>query len=496
MKKINFIKPLVVALLMFSSCNDELLDKVNPNELSTETFFRTRGQAEAAVNGIYAALQANQLYNREYFFVQDLLSDDVASGGGQLEAPRALVLRYEFDASNPLINAVWSGLYRVIHRANFVLSRIEDVPDTEITIEDRQRMEGEARFLRAWAYFDVVSLWGAAPLMTEPAEAIEGYPRSSEEEIYALVMEDLALAEQYLPLVSEYRGTANLGRASKGAAQALSARVHLFRGDYAAAKTQLQKVIDSNLYALFPDYIENFREEFENNVESIFEVQFTESVGTADAWNGDGRGIAEITFRGQEYGPNAWRNIVPNPDLRSAFPEGDPRYGYSFYEAGETYFGTDEDGNPNVLGNGGWKKYQMIYKRAQEDTQSGINFRVIRYADVLLMMAEAVNETETPANAIGYVNTVRARPSVNLPALDAPADKDAMFQLIMTERRLELAGEQIRNRDLRRWHKNGKINITDYLGSKFQAKHILLPIPTNELDRNPELGNTDQNPGY
>lgn len=491
MKKINYLKPLVIAFLMFSSCNDDILEKTNPNQLSSETFFRTRGQAEAAVNAIYAGLQANQLYNREYFFLQDLLSDDVASGGGQLEAPRALVLNYEFDASNPLVNAVWSGLYRIVHRSNFVLSRIEDVPDTEISNEDRLRMEGEARFLRAWAYFDIVSLWGAAPLMTEPAESIIGFPRSSEEEIYALIMEDLALAEEFLPLVSAYRGTENLGRASKGAAQALSARVHLFRGDYASARTQLQKVIDSGLYDLYPEYIENFREEYENNIESVFEVQFTESMGNADAWNGDGRGIAEITFRGQEYGPNAWRNIVPNPDLRAAFPEGDPRYDYSFYEAGEAY-----NNGEDVLDNGGWKKYQTIYKREQEELRSGINFRVIRYADVLLMMAEAVNETGTPAEAMPYVTAVRARPSVALPAIEVPASKEAMFDIIQSERRLELAGEQVRTRDLRRWHKNGKINMTDFLGSKFKPHHILLPIPTNELDRNPELGDEDQNPNY
>lgn len=491
MKKINYIKPLVVAFLMFSSCNDDVLEKVNPNQLSTDTFFRNRVQAEAAVNAIYAGLQANQLYNREYFFVQDLLSDDAAAGGAQLEAPRALVLNYEFDASNPLINAVWSGLYRIVHRANFVLSRIEDVPDTEISLADRQRLEGEARFLRAWAYFDIVSLWGPAPLMIEPAEAIVGFPRASEEEIYSLVLNDLQLAEQYLPPVSEYRGTENLGRASKGAAQALSARVHMFRGDYAAAETQLQKVIESGLYDLYPEYIENFREENENNIESIFEVQFTETAGNADAWNADGRGIAEITFRGQEYGPNAWRNVVPNPDLKAAFEESDPRYDYSFYEVGETY-----NNGESVLGNSGWKKYQMIYKREQEELRSGINFRVIRYADVLLMMAEAKNELEGPAAAIPYVNQVRARASVALPPLSAPATKDEMFQIIMRERRVELAGEQIRNRDLRRWHRNGKIDMANFLGSKFKPHHILLPIPTNEIDRNPELTNTDQNPGY
>lgn len=491
MKKINIIKPLVLVLLMLSACNEDVLDKTNPNQLSSDTFFQNEDQTEAAVNAIYAALQANQLYNREYFFVQDLLSDDVASGGASLEPQRAVVLNYEFDPSNPLIVAVWTGLYRVVHRANYVLSRLANVPETEISEVSRDRMEGEARFLRAWAYFDIVSLWGAAPLMTEPAESIKGYPRASEEEIFSLIFEDLGIAEQKLPMVSEYRGTEHLGRAAKGAAQALAARVHLFRGDYAQAKTELEKVINSNEYQLYPEYIENFREEQENNIESVFEVQFTTSQGTGGAWNGDGFGIAEITFRGQEYSPNAWRNIIPNPSLQDAFEPDDPRFNFNFYEAGETF-----NNGEGTLGIGGWKKYTMIYKQAQENSSSGINFRVIRYADVLLMMAEAVNEIEGPSASVPYVNQVRSRGSVDLAPIDAPSSKDEMFQIIMNERRVELAGEQIRNRDLRRWHKNGKINISDYLGSKFKSHHILLPIPTPEIDRNPDLTSEDQNPGY
>lgn len=213
MKRYKLIKPIIFAFLLFSSCNDDILDKSNPSQLSTETFFKTRGQAESAVNAIYAGLQANQMYNREYFFVQDLLSDDMASGGSQLEAPRALLLNYEFDASNPQISAVWSGVYRIIHRANLVISRIADVPEIEITDEDRKQFEGEARFLRAWAYFEVVSLWGPAPLLLEPATTIEGNPRAPEEAIYEVIFQDLALASQYLPLKSEY-GDEDLGRAT------------------------------------------------------------------------------------------------------------------------------------------------------------------------------------------------------------------------------------------------------------------------------------------
>lgn len=498
MKKYNYIKPVLLAFLLLSSCNDDVLNKSNPSQIPSEDFFATQTQAEAAVNAIYAGLQANQMYNREYFFVQDLLSDDMASGGAQLEAPRAAVLNYNLDPNNPLIFAVWSGLYRIIHRANLVIAMIGEVPEIEISTEMRNRLEGEARFLRAWAYFEVVSLWGPAPLLTEPASLTEGSPRSTEEEIYTVIFNDLTLAEEYLPLKSEY-GAGDLGRATKGAVQALAGKIWMFRGDYPKALTELKKVETSLEYALVPRYLDNFQEENENNAESIFEVQLSEDYGTSGAWNADGRGIAEITFRGQEYGPNAWRNIIPNPDLVAAFDADDPRKEYSFYQIGDTFNnGTETLTTDNVAGGAttpSWKKYQMIYKRGSENQSSGINFRVIRYADVLLMLAECENEINGPSQtAIDYVNAVRAREDVDLPPYEIPDSPEAMFDIIVHERRVELAGEQIRNRDIRRWRRQGKLDTEPI--DNYQVKHDLLPIPAQEIDNNSALTNADQNEGY
>src|SRR5690554_635058 len=126
MMKIKSILTLVLVFLAIVSCDEEKLNPVNPNQLSVETFYRTGAQAEAAVNAAYAALQSNNLYNREYFFLHDLLSDDVESGGPQLEGPRAQVLNHVFDASNTVIGPVWRGLYRVIHFSNLVLERSEE----------------------------------------------------------------------------------------------------------------------------------------------------------------------------------------------------------------------------------------------------------------------------------------------------------------------------------------------------------------------------------
>ena len=495
--------------LMFSavfSCNDDILDKDNPTELSTATFFRTDDQAIAAINAVYAGLQTTNLYTREYFFLHDLLSDDCESGGGQLEAPRGRVLNYVLDGANPLVGALWQGAYRVILRSNYVIQNTTNEENEGVSEELLKRIEGEARFLRAWAYFELVSLWGRVPLITEPASSPEGNPRSdTEEEIYTLIFQDLDIAEENLMS----KGEMELGRVTEGAAQALKAKIHLFRGDYQAARQPLLDVISSEDYSLVDRFLDNHQANNENNAESIFEVQFSEDFGGGGAWSGDGSGVSEITFRGQEYGPNAWRNVIPSASLAAEFEtvakgaeKDDPRRDYSFYQIGDLF----NEGNDTLtvadvqgdVGKPSWKKYQMIYNRANENFQSGINFRAIRYADVLLMMAEVENELSGPSAALPYINQVRARADVAMPpyptALYPTGNKDQMFDAIVHERRVELSAEQIRNRDIRRWRRLGKLDQEPI--ASYEAKHDLLPIPLVELGNNTALTTTDQNPGY
>ncbi|HSI78606.1 MAG TPA: RagB/SusD family nutrient uptake outer membrane protein [Lunatimonas sp.] len=494
-------------LIGFVSCDEEILEPVNPNQLGIETFYRTGPQLEAAVNSVYAGLQANNLYNREYFFLQDLLSDDCDTGGPQLEGARAQVLNHVFDASNPLVTANWRGWFRIVHRANLVLENAPNAVE-EITDNLRNRIVGEAHFLRALANFELVSLWGPIPLMTESATSPDGLPRSSEEEVYQSIFSDLQAAITNLPLKSELTG-ANTGRASRGAAQALAAKAHLFRGNYPAAKPFLEAVISSGQYSLVDRFLDNFEEENENNSESVWEIQFTEEYGDAGGWNADGSDIAEVTFRGQEYGPNAWRNVIPSDGLVAEFEtvaggaqKDDPRGVYSFFRIGDTYNnGQSVLSAGDVQGNierPSWRKYQMIYKRPNEDTRSGINFRVIRYADILLMMAEVENETAGPASALQYINQVRAREDVDMPPYPTaqyPTSSQAeMRRAIQHERRVEFAGEQIRNRDIRRWRRQDLLPAEPI--AVFRPHNDLLPIPQVEIDNNTGLSGADQNTGY
>jgi hypothetical protein len=485
------------------ACDEEILNPVNPNQLGTETFYKTGPQLVAAVNAVYAGLQANNLYNREYFFLQDLLSDDNQSGGAQLEAPRAQVLNHVFDASNPLVEANWRGWYRIIHRANLVLENASQATD-DITEDLRNRVIGEAYFLRGLAYYELSTLWGGVPLMTVSAVSPEGSPRSSQEESFDQAKNDLNEAISRLPLKSAYSGS-DVGRATKGAAQAVAAKLALFRGDYAGAKAFLSEIINSGQYDLTARYSDNFEEENENNIESVWEIQFSEDFGANGGWNADGTDIAEVTFRGQEYGPNAWRNVIPGQNLVNAFettPKEDPRKGFSFYRLGDTFnAGASVLDESSVQGDNSkpsWKKYQTIYKRANENTQSGINFRVIRYADVLLMMAEAENETSGPAAALPYLNRTRNRADVMMPpyptAQYPTGTKEQTRVAIQHERQVELGGEQVRNRDIRRWRRAGFLQSEPI--AVYAERYNLLPLPTAELDNNSALTNADQNPGY
>jgi starch-binding outer membrane protein, SusD/RagB family len=499
----------MIGMLAFClSCNDNILDKKNPNEFTPDTFYKNDTQIVGAVNAAYSSLQSLELFCREYFFVHDLRSDDMGSGGGQLETPRAQLLNGTHDPSNSLLASVWKGWYRVIHQANQVIDNVPLATDP-VTEEMKTRVLGEAKFLRAMAYMDLVVLFGGVPLMEHYATALgEDKPRATVDEVYALIISDLTSAIESLPLKSEY-DDANIGRASKEAAQALLARAHMQRGNYDLAKPLLLEIINGGAFNAWKNipYIENFREELEFNAESLFEVAFSYDFG-GSSWDGSGQGTqTEVTFRGQEYGPTAWRNVIPSVSLLGEYekvskgdPKDDPRYTDSFYQIGDAYHNntkiiTNMQGNDPKIS---WKKYQRIYKAADEEARSGINMRVIRYTEVLLNLAECENALGNDDEAIDLLNEVRSRVGVEMPPyptanypVNTPAE---VFRAIVHERRVELAGEQIRNRDILRWRGLGKLTTEPI--SYFAPKHALAPIPQQEIDNNAVLSQADQNTGF
>ncbi|WP_337042275.1 RagB/SusD family nutrient uptake outer membrane protein [Emticicia sp. 17c] len=515
MKKILFLSGFF-SLATVMSCDDSVLDKVNPNGVTFETYFTNDNELVAGVNAVYATVQGFGLAAREWFFVHDLRGDEMATGGGQLETPRNQLLIGVNDPGNSVANSVWTGWFRTIHRANVVL---ESANKTGVTFSNdiKNRVTGEAKFLRAWAYYELATLWGGVPLYTEYVKSVAGAkPRASQQDVYKQVIDDLKAAEGLLPATyaaSEY------GRATKAATQVLMARTYLQLGDYNSAKTELEKVVSSGLYKIVDNYLDLTNEEGEFNAESIFEVVFSPSNGAFN-WSGpdgDGTSAQEETIRTQEYSPIGWRNLIPSDKMIDNYErtekgdtKNDPRYDMSFWKAGDKFNnGADVMMDENVQGNSSkrdgktfkisWRKYSVLYKSNSGFTTSGINMRVMRYADVLLMLAECENELGNSARAIQLMNQVRARASVNMPPYPTknyPCDsKASVFAAIQHERYVELAAEQIRNFDIIRWRKNKK-QTTEPISYFVVNKHELLPLPQTEIDNNPNIDPKDQNPGY
>lgn len=515
MKKIIFLTGFL-GLATVMSCDDSVLDKVNPNGVTFETYFTNDNELVAGVNSAYATVQGFGLAAREWFFVHDLRGDEMATGGGQLETPRNQLLIGVNDPANSVANSVFTGWFRTIHRANVVLESANK-KDVSFSADIKNRVTGEAKFLRAWAYYELGTLWGGVPLYTEYVKSVEGAKaRASQQEVYKQVIDDLKSAEGLLP--ATYAAN-QLGRATKAAAQVLMARTYLQLGDYNSAKTELEKVVNSGLYKIVDNYLDLTNEEGEFNAESIFEVVFSPSNGAFN-WSGpdgDGTSAQEESIRTQEYSPIGWRNLIPSDKMIDNYEriskgdaKNDPRYDMSFWKEGDKFNnGADVIKDENVQGNSSkrdgktfkisWRKYSVLYKSNSGFITSGINMRVMRYADVLLMLAECENELGNSAKAIQLMNQVRARASVNMPPYPTknyPCDsKASVFAAIQHERYIELAAEQVRNFDIIRWRKNKKA-ASEPISYFVASKHELLPLPQTEIDNNPKIDPKDQNPGY
>lgn len=511
MKRVLLLVIAVVSIV--TSCDEDLLNTKNPNEITDDAFYTSLDQIGTSVTAIYAVLQGNRLVGREYFFIHDLRSDEMKAGGGQLEVPRAQLLNGSHTYTNAVMTDVYKGLFTIVHRANVVITK-----GGELTVESGEqalldRYIAEARFLRGFAYYTLGALWGGVPIYETFATSFsDAKPRSTQAETFNFALADANAASLVLPASYD---VADLGRITKGAALTLAAKINLCKGDYAAAKTALEAVKDLGVYSLVDDFYDNFTEEAEYNSESIFEVGFLDS---GYGWDASGNGTGgESWVRSQEYSAVGWANLIPSDKLIAEFEDGDPRLTDTFWFPGDEYANgsatlTTIAGDGTTLFNGDqvkirWKKYSVMYKidPGGFNANIGINYRLWRYADVLLLLAECENEVGTPANAIDYLNQVRNRSSVSMPNYGTPemdnagfpvTTKDEIFKAVQHERFIELSGEEIRNIDILRWRANGKLTGPDPISYFQQNKYELLPIPQDEFNTNSTISEADQNPGY
>lgn len=461
----------VLATGVLLSCDDSDLEKNNPNELLASTFFKSSAQLEASVNSAYSFLQDVGNYGRYQFYINDNVGGENYAAGN-LEADKVQMINLNIDEANNGNNQYWQHNYQGIGRTNFVINNEENFENIDAS-EISQRL-GEVRFLRALYYFNIVTKYGEAPLNLTLETFEGGTSKSSVADIYSAIITDLQFAASNLP----EKGVQEQGRATSGAAWALLGKVLLQNGDASGAKTALANVTG---YSLDPNYRNNFTVAGEYNDESIFEVNYDESTGAGDSWNQNGLGNSETTFRAQEY--SGWYNVKPSQELLDEYEDGDTRYADNFYSIDDsdngTMTNTFNNGTQTFVSGGigpddnpAWRKYQNLDDRGGETTDSGINARVLRFADVLLMKAEAEIRSTGGSEpvALGFLNQVRKRTSVNLPDVSV-SGQQAILDAIEHERAVELAGEQSRYLDKQRF------NGFDYL----------LPIPNIELQANINL---------
>jgi hypothetical protein len=534
--KLLFIPALAFsALVINNSCDADKLELINPNELLPDTYFTSDKQVESAVNAIYGSLQTTSLYNRHIWFGYDNMSHE-NSGNNQLEPDKKQYLHFSFDAGHGAIEGFWESCYRGINKANFLINnkeKIDAIPESEMSTARKTKFMGEAKFMRALYYFMLVDRFGDVPIYLSVPADNQGLPRSPKADVWALIEADL-LDATTMCLDKADIPAGEKGRASKGAAWALLGKARLFQEKYAEALAAFEEIEG---YDLEPNYFDNFREETENGIESLFEVQFSLSAGNAARWNSDRSdvGLNETTFRAQEYGCFNWFNVYPSVNLLNEYEtaadngvKDDPRLGFNILQNGDTYNnGVSIVAIPNdtvrennaileVIVRRGWNKYQNYYKQPSVlGEASGINMKVIRYADVLLMMAEceALRPGGVLADAVDLMNLVRQRADVDMP-LYGSTEMDAIYPVgtipqfmvaLEHERKVELAGEQVRFPDLVRWGRLGAfmaeveddLPILEQRALVFDVeKHMLWPIPQAEIDRNINIGQEDQNPGY
>nr|WP_068887408.1 RagB/SusD family nutrient uptake outer membrane protein [Pedobacter panaciterrae] len=509
MKKIiSKILVLSTLILMFS-CKKELLNQDNPNTLTVDQFWKTESDAQKGVNAAYAMFYQNGGWNRWIYFRLDLTSDEGWSNSPWTELgdwTRFQYINYNFWEGN--VNT-YRDTYKAIFRCNQVLTYVPDIPFADA--KKKAEILAQAKFLRGFYYYYAAILWENFPIVTALQTPTDLPQQSSLAQVWALVEKDLTEASADLP--EQWTGN-EIGRATKGAAQALLGKALMQQHKWADAKTAFDYLVTGagkNYYDLV-DYKDNFRAENENNKESVFEIQFSDVNKTAE---GDGPSANVGSNRAQFFAPRSigWSDGQARFWLVSEFKKEktidnkiDPRLRYTlFYPGLEADFGDKIYGRSWEWGaDEAWfKKYSRDYMRNNEDYFNQVNNRVIRFADVLLMYAEALNELGQTADAYQYVNRVRTRANMSALATAYPAignDKDLFRERLKVERSLELCGESVRWADLKRWGdldtkaNVDKVALRDPDFKNFVVgKHIRLPLPQVEVDNNTNLS---QNPNY
>ncbi|MDB5202704.1 MAG: RagB/SusD family protein [Ferruginibacter sp.] len=483
------------------ACKKDFLDRDPQGQYTTDTYPYPAGAGpfDQYIFGGYAGMRVWGVAAFPFVGATSIRSDDADKGSTPADGPDQIQMdNFPVAPTNGLVNDMWKAYYDVIGRANDVLDRIAK-DNSPTSAPFKAQAEGEAKFIRGYSYFMLVRLFGGVPKIDSVSATVQNKPRASVAEIYALIESDLQTAATSLPATWS---TGFTGRATKGAANGLLAKVYLTQQKWGPAMSAASAVINSGVYDLSTPYTTIFREEGENSKESIFEIQ---AIANASNPSTETYGVQYTNVQGVR-GSGAfdlgWGFNVPNSYLAAAYEPGDPRKERTFLREGETtYYGeTLPMGLPNPAYNE--KVYTNPSVRATVGNRFGwwMNVRILRYADVVLMYAEAANEIGGAANtteALAKLEMVRNRArdgnAAILPAVTT-TNQGALRTAIRQERRVELAMEHDRFFDLVRWgiaastlQASGRPNFNG-------ARDNILPIPQAQRDISNNV--LSQNPNY
>lgn len=489
---------IVLGFFLFTAtnCQKDFLDRKPPGELTFEEFFKTAAQAEQATNAVYEQFRAFDCAALPYIACTDVISDDADKGSTPNDAPLMRDIDdFTLDATNPFVSPVYKGFYRAIARANVA---IENIPRVDMDATIRSRLIGECKLLRAYSYLLLVQWFGDLPLITKTLQNDEYYAqtRNPRAEVYAQIEADLKEAINALPERDGY-APADKGRASKGAARGLLAKLYMVKKDWVNAETQCMDIINSNKYSLLAKYGDNFLPIGENGAESVFEFQSV-ALPTQQA---AGPGSSPYNMvQGVRGIPNlGWGFNRPSDALIAAYETAnDPRRQATIlYELETLPDGSGQIQKNSEIINARFNQKAWVPAHPGLQDNGPGNIRILRYADVLLLAAEAKTELNKTAEALPLLNQVRQRARAGNPFIlkdITVTDQSQLRELIYHERRVELAMEQQRWFDLLRWGRVAQAMEAAGKTNFVPGKHELLPIPQTEVDLT--SGRISQNKGY
>lgn len=497
-----------VLLILIGGCGKSFLQRDNPNSIAEDLFYQNEQEATFGLYGVYDALQHNQLYGN-FFNLLDEISDNGTNGTASNG-----FREFEESAHSPLsvrAQGFYTYFYNVIREANYVVARVAAMHPGQISEAGRGRIIAEASVLRALAYFHLVNLFRDVPFYTEQVTAFsEGKGATGRADIYAFMKEDLARSIPALPAVVP---PGEAGRAGRAAAIALLGKVHLYDNEFAKASAQLGRLFSSEFQlSLYPDYAKLFTPgpDAEFSSEIILQVNFiNDGVENGESFSEridtaaqpikprqyftpgatlvnsylctDGKPIADSELYGT-------RSPLYNSSGVNRFYNRDPRLRANIFTAADVLPSGKNLWRFSGVNDFAVRKYIEVTSTQYAAGAGPQNAYIIRYADVLLMYAEATNEIQGPVDSVYWaVNAIRDR--VDMPSYPAGLNKEQMKQMIRDERRWEFAFESQRYFDLKRWGilKDALLNAGIAKKRFTDPRDWVWPVPQTELDNNPNM---------